>query len=111
MPIVRVTLPSVEVPLQVLDRELEQANAERRSVMHLRLGREKLHVESVERLLNDVGLARAFAGELRGRGAHVVVDLRECHFADPYGLTVVRALCASVSPQVERVWLCLPVDL
>jgi anti-sigma regulatory factor (Ser/Thr protein kinase) len=111
MPIIRFTLPSVDVPVEVLDREIGLANDARQPVVHLRLGEGKLNLEGVERLLNDRGLSDAFAGKLRNQGAHLIVDLRNCIFADPYGLSVLRALCASVSPQVERMWLCLPEDL
>jgi hypothetical protein len=83
-----------------------QAGAE---VIYLSLGEAKLDVRGVDRLLGDPRLEAVCSGARDGWKTEVVIDLRRCTFADPYGLTAVHALCTRLAPRVAGVWVCLPV--
>jgi len=79
-------------------------------VIYLSLGEAKLDVQGVDRLLRDPRLEAVCTGAHDGRNTEVIIDLRRCTFADPYGLTAVHALCTRVAPRVASVWVCLPVS-
>lgn len=78
-------------------------------VIYLSLGVAKLDVLGVDRLVDDPRLEAVCSGAQDGRNTEVVIDLRRCTFADPYGLTAVHALCTGLAPRVAGVWVCLPV--
>lgn len=89
--------------------EADMAAAEGRGERVIRLRvRRPLEHKAVDLLLNNEELGRLYAGELSGGTVHLVVDLRDCPFLDPYGSTVIQSLVAKVCSQGTRVWVCLP---
>lgn len=107
---VRISIPKPEWTYKEFRQEVARCAAEGTEVIRLTAGSTRLNALGLERLLADERLAVLCAASRFPSDIHLVIDLRECTFLDPYGLTAVRALCAVVASRVQRIWLCLPTS-
>ena len=102
--------PDVAWSYHMCDHVLAQARANGHEVLRLACGRHKLDHRRIDLFLGTPGLGDIYYGRRDGKEAHLVLDLRECTFLDPYGITVACALCHGIAARVGRIWICLPAD-
>jgi anti-sigma regulatory factor (Ser/Thr protein kinase) len=108
---VKLTIPRPEYSYERFEREVLLSRRMGKTIIRLTIGRRKLDLPGLAHLLNHPMVGQVYRGEVDGSRVHLVIDLRECLFVDPCGLTVLHALCTRVVHGVDRIWLCLPEDL
>jgi anti-sigma regulatory factor (Ser/Thr protein kinase) len=109
--LVRIQLPQPEWPYSDFEDAIRDLEAAGTRVVRLGLGRGKLDLPGAERLLANAVLGELYGSRDVGTGVHLVLDLSECTFLDPFGVVAVRALCEAISARVDRIWFCVPRDV